>query len=697
MNFNSEKKNDYLNKTTCFIGGVLLVKLLLMGLFSSDYQNVLFMRFVNGFLDSLSSGELVNPYSLFESESNLFPYPPGMLLVECLGGVASRLTDSLFLSNLLFKLPILLFDCLASYFLYRMYPGRKIWTMGLYFVSPVILYACYMHGQLDIIPTSLLIGASYYLTKRSTYRNLLFVVLTSAAILCKFHIVAILPIFFVYIMKKYGWRKATAQIGAIVGLTALGVAPFFCNGFVHNVLFNQEQSILTQIVINYNSVVIYLPILALLLVYLLASTTIKINKELLFSYSGLLYSIFLCLIPPMPGWYVWIIPYISIFFITLKTSRHFDVFVYGLFNVAYLLYFIMAHQTSYVDLYFLDTPMTWLKQTSSLFKNGTFTLLIATLVWLVYSMYRSGVASNSFYRSRPFTIGISGDSGSGKSTLTNIIRSIVGAQNVLSIEGDGDHKWERGNAMWKHFTHLNPKSNYLYRQAKDMQVLRSGQSVNRVDYDHATGQFTSAEKISPKPYIVLCGLHSLYLPQVRNILDLKIYMDIDETLRRYWKIQRDTTKRGYSSENILEQIEQRIPDAEHYIYPQKKYADLLVTFYDSTLKDCLAQNHTERLSLKVSLDIAVDLEPLIQEVEDYGVSVHYDYDENLERQTIRFEGEDLCNETFPMSEIAEKLIPQADEIARLPLSKTDTFHGILELIILTLISHKMQGGTYNEI
>jgi uridine kinase len=399
----------------------------------------------------------------------------------------------------------------------------------------------------------------------------------------------------------------------------------------------------------------------------------------------------------MPGWYVWIIPYISIFFITLKTSRHFDVFVYGLFNVAYLLYFIMAHQTSYVDLYFLDTPMTWLKQTSSLFKNGTFTLLIATLVWLVYSMYRSGVASNSFYRSRPFTIGISGDSGSGKSTLTNIIRSIVGAQNVLSIEGDGDHKWERGNAMWKHFTHLNPKSNYLYRQAKDMQVLRSGQSVNRVDYDHATGQFTSAEKISPKPYIVLCGLHSLYLPQVRNILDLKIYMDIDETLRRYWKIQRDTTKRGYSSENILEQIEQRIPDAEHYIYPQKKYADLLVTFYDSTLKDCLAQNHTERLSLKVSLDIAVDLEPLIQEVEDYGVSVHYDYDENLERQTIRFEGEDLCNETFPMSEIAEKLIPQADEIARLPLSKTDTFHGILELIILTLISHKMQGGSYNEI
>ena len=82
----------------------------------------------------------------------------------------------------------------------------------------------------------------------------------------------------------------------------------------------------------------------------------------------------------------------------------------------------------------------------------------------------------------------------------------------------------------------------------------------------------------------------------------------------------------------------------------KKYADLLVTYYDSTLKSCLEQNHKETLSLKVSVDIGVDLEALIQEVEAYGVTVHYDYDENLERQTIRFEGENLCDEQFPMSD-----------------------------------------------
>lgn len=690
-------KKDLNYRATCFIGGMLILKVCLMGLFSSDYQNLLFMRFVNGFLDSLFSGDLVNPYQLFENETNLFPYPPGMLLVESMGGALSRISHTLFITNVLFKLPILLADCLALFYLYKMFPSRKIWSVGLYFSSPIILYACYMHGQLDIIPTSFLIGAFYYLTKRSYYRNLFFVLFLSAAILCKFHILAILPILYLYIFKKRGIQKASVLIGSIIFITIVGIAPFYSLAFIHNVIFNQEQSILTKIVIDYHSVVIYLPILALLLVYLLVFTTSKINKALLFSYCGLLYSIFLCLIPPMPGWYVWIIPFVSIFFINMKTNRRFDIAVYGLFNMAYLLYFIMAHQTNYVDLYFFDSSMSWLKQDNLLFKNGTFTLLIASLVWIVYSMYRSGVASNSFYRSRPFTIGISGDSGSGKSSLTKIIKSIVGNRNVLTIEGDGDHKWERGNAMWEHFTHLNPKSNYLYRQAKDMEVLRSGQSVSRKDYDHGTGKFTTAAQISPRPYIVLCGLHSLYLPQVRNILDLKIYMDIDETLRRYWKIQRDTAKRGYSQTEILEQIEERIPDAEHYIYPQKKYADLLVTYYDSTLKSCLEQNHKETLSLKVSVDIGVDLEALIQEVEAYGVKVRYDYDENLERQTIRFEGENLCNEQFPMSDIAEKLIPQADEIAILPLAKTDTLHGILELIILILISHKMQEGGVNEI
>lgn len=681
------------NRAAFFIVGMLILKICLMGLFSSDYQNLLFMRFVNGFLDHLFSGDLVNPYQYFATETNLFPYPPGMLLVECLGGALSRLSHNLFFSTLLFKLPILCFDCLALFFLYKMFSDRKVWSVGLYFSSPVILYACYMHGQLDIIPTSFLIGALFYLTKRLYYRNILFILFMSAAILCKLHIVAILPILFLYILKKRGWQKASVLIGSIVVLTMIGIAPFYCPAFVQNVIFNQEQSILTRIVIDYHSVVIYLPILALLLVYLMVFTTSKINKDLLFSYCGLLYSIFLCLIPPMPGWYVWIIPFVSIFFINLRTSRHYDIAVYGLFNMAYLLYFVMAHQTTYVDLYYLDSPLTWLKQDNVLFKNGTFTLLIASLIWIVYSMYRSGVASNSFYRNRPFTIGISGDSGSGKSTLTKMLTTLVGDRNLLTIEGDGDHKWERGNAMWEHFTHLNPKSNYLYRQAKDIQVLRSGQGVRRKDYDHKTGLFTKAARISPKPYIVLCGLHSLYLPQVRNILDLKIYMDIDETLRRFWKIQRDVVGRGYDLKSVIEQIESRMPDAVHFVYPQKKYADLIISYFDSNKDDSLGEKHQVRLGLRISVSIDINLETMLQEIESLGVNVSYDYDEGMERQTLLFEGVDMESTNYSMTELAEKLVPQVEEIAVMPLAHTNLINGIVELVMLHVMSYKMRNTT----
>ena len=691
----SIRRQDGLMRPGIFIGIVLLIKLCLMGLFSSDYQNNLFMRFVNGFIEQLFNGNLINPYHYFAQESNLFPYPPVMLLVESVGGVLSQIAgNNVFLASLLFKLPILVFDGLTLFFLCKLFPGRKRWNVGLFYTSPIILYACYMHGQLDIIPTALLLGALYYLTKRSAYRNYLFIICLSAAILCKLHILAILPILFLYIQKNEGWQKAIVLTGWTSIIVILCIAPFFCPAFISNVVFNHEQSILTKIVVDYTSVMIYLPVLALLIVYLMVMTTAKINRDLLFSYCGLLYSIFLCLIPPMPGWYVWVVPFIAIFFVNMKTNRYFDLAVYVFLNVAYLLYFIFAHKTNLVDLYFLEEPLDWLKQESPLFRNGIFTILIATLVWTVYSMYRSGVASNLLYRKRnlPFTIGIAGDSGSGKSSFLKVIKAVVGRKKVLTIEGDGDHRWERGNAMWKHFTHLNPKSNFLYRQALDIEVLRSGQSVERKDYDHDTGKFTKATRISPKPYLVLCGLHSLYLPQVRNMLDLKIYMDVDEKLRRYWKIKRDMANRGYSREKIMEQIVSRETDADHYIHPQKRYADLVVSYYDAKLKDCWDDNHEENLSLKITVDAGVNLEPMIQEIETQGITVRYDYDESLERQTIYFERDRMEESPFPISEIAERIIPQVDDIAVLPLASTDCLHGILELTLLLMVSYKMSGG-----
>lgn len=86
MVFRWKHKIFDLPKFYLFIAGIFCLKLILMGCFSSDYQNQLFMKFINSFLQQMKEGTLINPYEYFKQEPALFPYPPMMLLIEALGG-----------------------------------------------------------------------------------------------------------------------------------------------------------------------------------------------------------------------------------------------------------------------------------------------------------------------------------------------------------------------------------------------------------------------------------------------------------------------------------------------------------------------------------------------------------------------------------------------------------------------------------
>ena len=145
-----------------FIIMIVILKIVAMGFFSSDYQNNLFMKFIYGFINEISNGKFINPYSIFKDEITLFPYPPVMFIIELMGGFLSIGVDNIFIKNMLFKIPSLVFDLLGLYFLMKMFPNRRKYIGILYFASPIILYSIYMHGQLYIIPTILLLGARYF-------------------------------------------------------------------------------------------------------------------------------------------------------------------------------------------------------------------------------------------------------------------------------------------------------------------------------------------------------------------------------------------------------------------------------------------------------------------------------------------------------------------------------------------------------
>ena len=179
------------------------------------------------------------------------------------------------------------------------------------------------------------------------------------------------------------------------------------------------------------------------------------------------------------------------------------------------------------------------------------------------------------------TIAISGDSGSGKTTISKIIKNIFSDSFIL--ECDRYHKWERGDNNWNNFTHLNPEANYITKMTTDVFNLKIGNSIYQVDYDHKNGKFTDNKLIEGADNILICGLHSLYIPD--NIINLKIYIDTDDNLRIPWKIKRDMKKRGYTIDNILNQIESRKNDFNEYIYPQHELSDIIINFYTNTIFD----------------------------------------------------------------------------------------------------------------
>ena len=669
---------------------IIILKFILSLLFSSDYQEKLFIPFVQEWI--INGG---NPYNYF-ADTQMFPYPPLMLFIESIGGLLTCLCSSnKILATALFKTPLFIFDIVCFVFLIKLFPKKKLQITVIYFCSPILLYSTYMHGQLDIIPTALLVGSIYFLLSRQKYSDILSSLFLSAALCTKFHILAILPIFFLFLEKRDGLKNALLYTVVIpLCFTVALVLPFWCKGFFYTVLLNKEQAVLFKIVFNFVSLKIYIPILAIQIIYIRMSIITRMNDKLFYGFSAILFSVILILMPPNPGWYIWLLPFLVVFYIDIRSNRQINFLIFSLLNFIYILYFIFAHKTEYTDLYFLKKSFDFLKIQNATIKNTLFTALFAVHVYVIYYIYSIALKGNILYnrQNASFVIGISGDSGSGKSTLIKIFESFFGEKQILTIECDGDHKWNRSSENWQQYTHLNPIANFLYRQAKDIVQLKEGKSVFRTEYNHETGCFGEFHKVLPKPYILVTGLHSLYLPQLRQQEDLKIYMDIDENLRRFWKIKRDVHERGHTIDDIITQIESRTEDFHRYIEPQKKYADLVIRYFDRNLTDYTLVEYTPHLSLKISAVIDIDFQPLVSCLQKFDFSMVYEFNDDMTSQSILIESDKFEENTLPVMQIANEVVPHLEYLLNHNVLPTNNMCAIIGIVLLLMIENRMNNS-----
>ena len=649
------------------------IKIIILLVFSSEYNSMLFQPFVNSFINN----GLINPwqyYLVHNLNLDSFPYHSLMLLILCPFAALSNL----FHFEALFKLPLLFADLGILYVLLKSFPNKEKSVYLFYFLNPIIIYAIYIHSQLDIIPTAILLYGIYLVIKNKyNYSSVVF----GLALATKIHIIIALPLLFFYLYKIKNIKVALKYVAVSLFIFLMFDLPFlFSEGFIRMVLLNPKQSLLFDSFYNIGSVNILLPIAAILMIYLHFFNQEKVNHDLLYFYFGILFTATIFFIYSGSAWYVWMIPFVSIYFIQNDNNR--SRLLYIGFSVVYLVFFIFFYKSEYKDILFLGEEIN-IKLHNDRVADISFTLLEVTLVAIMYAFYKYGIKSNSIYRKQlNLIIGIGGDSGVGKTTLLNNLQNLLG-DKLLQIEGDGEHKWERGDENWSKFTHLDPKANHIHKQSEAIFSLKHNETIFRSEYEHSDGKFSKPKKVKPKEFIVIAGLHPFYLPKLRKNIDFKIYIDTDETLRRHWKIIRDTKKRGYSSQKILEQIESRMEDAGKYIYPQKEFADMIIKYYPVNAFVLGEEDETVILGLKITFDANIHIEDILDKL---NCPFIWDYNDDLRSQYIEIEHRPQMN----FENIALNSIENIMEIIAPDIKWESGYEGLIQLISLKMISEKLK-------
>ena len=184
---------------------------------------------------------------------------------------------------------------------------------------------------------------------------------------------------------------------------------------------------------------------------------------------------------------------------------------------------------------------------------------------------------------QPLIIAVCGDSGSGKTTLTDGMVRVFGQDRVTHICLDDYHTLDRATRLRTGITALHPDANNITLMTEHLYRLAHGETVIKPVYDHHHGTFGDPVAAHPADILIVHGLHPLFTEALRNLAHVRIYLDPEIALLKQWKILRDSTSRGYTVEQVREQMAIRRRDSRLYIQPQKQYADIIVRFFRGDL------------------------------------------------------------------------------------------------------------------
>jgi uridine kinase len=531
------------------------------------------------FLESSIVNLGLDPWAMWQVGGNTpaaFPYGYAMWVTFLPLTIIAKL---LHLSPILaYAVTLLICDVLMLLTLQRLLPNRSSLLLATYWLSPIVIVSGYVLGLNDVIPVLLLSLSIYFIRNHQPLRT---GALCAAAISAKLSMVVALPFFLIYFYNNRPLQQYLNQFFA--GFAIVGILLFVPFLFSENatlmLMSNPEMGKIYNLTLDLgNHTALYIvPLIYLLMLYY-AWRIRRLNFELFQSIVGLAFLMIVLTTPASPGWFVWTVPFLVFY---QAMSGRMAITLSAIFSGLYVISTLINSQLRLYDggeLYiqqYLQLNYQLGLHTRSLMLSG----MVAIGIVLAIRIWRETINRNDYFRlsRKPFVIGIAGDSGAGKDTFADSITGLFGTHSVVKLSGDDYHNWDRQKPMWQVMTHLNPMANDLEGFCNDLIALTDGKSIVSRHYNHQTGKRSKPHLIASNDFIIASGLHALYLPLLRECYNLKIYLDINEALRRYFKLQRDVKQRGHTMERVLSSLQRREPDSERFISPQAQHADLILS------------------------------------------------------------------------------------------------------------------------
>lgn len=181
---------------------------------------------------------------------------------------------------------------------------------------------------------------------------------------------------------------------------------------------------------------------------------------------------------------------------------------------------------------------------------------------------------------RPVTIGIAGGTGSGKTTVSNAILDAVGRDRIAYIAHDSYYKDLRGLPREQrqnvNFDHPNSLDTDL--MIKHIQALQNWESINVPIYDFRLHErLDETDRVGARPVILVEGILILAIAPLRDLFDIKLFVDTDADVRLVRRLRRDIIERGRTAESVLNQYLETVrPMHLEFVEPSKRYADVII-------------------------------------------------------------------------------------------------------------------------